>query len=607
MLPAASLGPAWCPRIAPICKRRDESQNPVSIPQVLPNALSAYKNGRYKKCLDLLQPLLKAAKPDCRLLLIAAQSHAKLENFGEAGRYYAMAAELDAPNARMLQLLAARSLKRVGRMAEALVLARTAARGGPFDVEAENTYRQLLRDQLCLDELEIEDGRMLQILQSGDPLYFGVDDPHDHIMWCDDESLNARVTRMHGGTAFTERSRKDRRETPHRFGPKIRIGYLSNDIADQHATMRLLQGVILAHDREKFDISLFCFTDDDVKSADLGMRRQYRTIVPIGPLDDEGAARLIRSRNIDILVDLKGHTRDARVSLVNRGLAPIQVAYLGFPGSATGIDCDYVIGDAVVTPDSAKPFYHEKFCRLPESYQANDGLHRPHTPPARRIDLGLPEDAFVIAQFNGVRKISPRTARLWARVLKAIPNAVLWMMCGDPDAQANFNLFMQAQGVSAERIVYASRAAYPAHIARLQAADIAIDTFPTNGHTTTSDKLWAGLPVVTLRGRNFTSRVSESLLTAIGAPELVLDNEDQLVALCLALAGDPARLEALRARLAENRFKAPLFDTERFTRHLERAFEMMVEREKQGFAPEHFDVPALPPRSGSFAPASPGA
>lgn len=567
----------------------------------LPDAINAYRAGRYQDCIALLTPLLARTASDPKLVLMAAQSHAKLGNTERAGHFYAKAADLDPQNARMLRLLAARSYKRARRRAEALELARQAARGGPFDIESENTYRSLLREQLCLDECEAEDARLLERMKAGDAAAFAVDDPHDHIMWCDDESLNARITRMHGGTAFTPQSRAARRAMPHAFSDRIRIGYLSNDVCDQHATMRLFQGVLMAHDRAKFDVTVFCYTDDDVLSADQGMRAHYGQIVSIRALDDEQAASLIRSRGIDILVDLKGHTRGARVSLVNRGLAPIQVAYLGFPGSGTGIDCDYIVSDRIVTPDTSKPYYHEKFCRLPHSYQANDNAHRALPPAASREGLGLPADAFVIASFNAVRKISPRTARLWARVLGAIPESILWMMCEDTDAQANFCTFMATLGIGAERIRFARRADYREHVARLQAADIAIDTFPTNGHTTTSDKLWSGLPVLTCKGRNFTSRVSESLLTALGLPDLVAEDENGLVELAVGLAEDPARLTDIRGRIAANRLTAPLFDTLRFTRHLERAYEMMIERDRQGLEPDHIDVPERPIPQGSFS------
>lgn len=572
---------------------------------MLKNAIAAYQKGDHRQCLKLLAPSLSVARADPKLLLMAAQCHAKLENMEKAAELYARAAAVDPKSRRMLTLLAARTYQRAGQFEKALPLARQAAGDGPFDIEAENTYRQVLRGQLVLAEMEAQDAHLLALLKAGEAAAFAVDDPHDHLMWCDDEALNARITRMHGGTAFTLPSRAARRSHPHVFADRIRIGYLSNDFADQHATMRLLQGVLMLHDPARFDVTLFCYTPPGVIAHDQGLRQRYGRIVPVAGLDDAAARTLIRSMGIDILVDLKGHTRDARVSLVNSGLAPIQVAYLGFPGSGTGIDCDYVIGDAVVTPDASQPYYHEQICRLPESYQANDSLHRVLPPPARRADLGLSDDAFVLASFNAVRKISTATARLWAEVLRGIPNGVLWMMCDDPGARANFCAFMADHGVAADRIVFAGRAAYPAHVARLQAADLALDTFPTNGHTTTSDTLWAGLPVVTRRGHNFTSRVSESLLGAIGLSELVAEDDRAFVALCLALASDRPRLDDLRKRLAANRLTAPLFDTERFTRHLERAFEMMVERHKAGLEPAPFDVPALPARTTAFATSAP--
>lgn len=567
---------------------------------MLKNAIAAYQKGDYRQCLKLLGPTLAGAKVDSKLLLMAAQSNVKLNNMEKAAEYYARAAAIDPKSRRMLTLLAARTYQRASRQAAALRLAREAVGDGAFDIEAENTYRQLLRSQLCLGELEAQDARLLALMKAGEPAAFAVDDPHDHIMWCDDEALNARITRMHGGTAFTPQSRAERRALPHAFGDRIRVGYLSNDLSDQHATMRLFQGVLLHHDPAKFDITLFCYSSDALIATDQGLRSRYGRIVRIGDLDDTKARETIRAAAIDILVDLKGHTKDARVSLVNSGLAPIQVAYLGFPGCGTGIDCDYILGDAIVTPEASQPFYHEQVCRLPECYQANDGDHRVLPPPALRADLGLPEDAIVIASFNATKKITPLTARLWAEVLRAVPKAVLWMMCDDLDARSNFTDFMADHGVSSDRIIFASRANYPEHVARLQAADFAVDSFPTNGHTTTSDKLWAGLPVVTRRGRNFTSRVSESLMTTLGIPELVAADDRGFVDLSVALARDPERLASLKARIAEHRFRSPLFDTERFTRHLERAYEIMVDRQIRGLAPAPFDVPRLPAREAPF-------
>jgi predicted O-linked N-acetylglucosamine transferase (SPINDLY family) len=305
------------------------------------------------------------------------------------------------------------------------------------------------------------------------------------------------------------------------------------------------------------------------------------------------AAALIRSHGVDILVDLKGHTQGCRPNLVNLGLAPIQAAYLGFPGTGNGIDCDYAISDRVVTPDSSKPHYHEKLCRLPESYQANDSLFRQLPTTKSRAELGLPEDKIVFAFFNATRKITPLTFRLTVEVLRRVENSVLWILFFNDFARGNFLDAIQREGIDPSRIILATKASHDNHIARLQAADIGLDSFPYNGHTTTSDALWAGVPVVTAKGTHFASRVSESLLTALEVPELVAEDHQAYVELATSLALDQNRRGKLREKIAAKRSTAPLFDTVRFTRHLERAYEMMADRARRGLAPDHIDVPPL--------------
>lgn len=564
------------------------------------NAMKNYRDGHYHKSLSLLSPILSKDKPPIESLLLAAQCHAKSDEYASAAEFYGRAADQDAAKRPMLQALAAAMLLRTDKSAEALNAARTAARSGGFNPEAEGAFRRSLHAFLCIDEVAVEDQRFLQMLKSGDPRYFAVENPLDNLSWCGDEALNARLTRIQNGKAFTPESRAARRAHPHTFTDRIRIGYLSNDFSDQHATMRLFQSVIFKHDREKFDVSLFCYTENKVIDTDNGLRAQYPGLVPIGHLSDEQAAARIRECGIDILIDLKGHTKGARIDLINRGAAPIQAAYLGFPGSGTGIDCDYVISDPIVTSDESREHYHEKLCRLPESYQANDDTHRLLPPAMSRLEAGLPEDAIVFASFNAARKITPLTARLWTRILKAVEGSVLWIMCDNEFSRGNFLRYMIDAGIEANRIVFAKSLPYDRHVARLQAADIGLDTFPYNGHTTTSDKLWAGLPVVTMKGSNFASRVSESLLNALGMPQLVAPDAKSYVDFCVRLATDAEERAAIRQTLAANRFTAPLFDTERFTRHLETAFTMMIERARDGLEPDHIDVPALPPRTGAF-------
>lgn len=426
--------------------------------------------------------------------------------------------------------------------------------------------------------------------------------PHDNLRWCGDEASNLLARNSDTIVLGANKSTAARRSRPHKWKKKIRIGYLSGDLFPTHATMRLFSDVLRQHDKENFEITLFCHTPPRLISTPeiQAARATWGEIVDLNRLNDIECVNAVRNRGIDIMVDLKGHTANSRITLLNKGLAPVQVTWLGFPGSVAHVDLDYVIGDATVLPESSKPFYHEKFCRLPESYQPNDPLTRALPPAAKRADLDLPEDAFVFASFNSPGKISRRTAALWARVLNETPGSVLWFMCHSAATEMNIRRYFDAAGIGQDRLVTATAARYEEHIARLQAADVGLDTFPCNGHTTTSDKLWAGLPVLTVKGSNFASRVSESLLRAIGLPELVADSDDQYVALAVDLWRNRERVAGLREKLIANRFVAPLFDSERFCRHLESAYGMMADRARAGQAPDHFDVPAIPGRSAPF-------
>jgi predicted O-linked N-acetylglucosamine transferase (SPINDLY family) len=249
-----------------------------------------------------------------------------------------------------------------------------------------------------------------------------------------------------------------------------------------------------------------------------------------------------------------------------------------------------VIGDRFVLPESSKPHYHEKFVRMPQSYQPNDRGHRPLPPALSRAELGLPEDRFVFATFNSNRKITRQNLDLWAEILGRVPDSVLWAMIYHDIGRANFRDYLAGRGVAPERIIFADAADYGLHIARLQAADLCLDNWPYNGHTTTSDMLWAGLPVLTKTGTNFASRVSESLLNAVGLPELVARDERHFVDFAVELAEDRKLLGSFRRKLVDARPTAPLFDPRAFTDALERGYVQMAGRARDGRAPEHFDL-----------------
>ena len=385
-------------------------------------------------------------------------------------------------------------------------------------------------------------------------------------------------------------------------GERLRIGYLSSDF-HAHATMRLFEDVLALHDRSRFEITLFCHTEptqhgwqQDNLPADL-----MRSIVRVGTMDDRTAAAAIAERGIDILVDLKGHTMNARLGIARLSDAPVKATYIGYPGSVTGAGFDYAITDPVVTPDEAIPHFEESLCRLPECYQANGAIRRPLPSATSRAVAGLPSGAFVFASFNAVQKISPAAFDLWCRILKAVPDSLLWLYAEADIARQNLISAFAEAGIADERILFAAGQPYERHVARLGLADLGLDAFPYNGHTTTSDMLWAGLPLLTLKGQAFQSRVSESLLKAAGIEGLVADDPEDFVRRAIALAADPRRIAALKDRIEENRFRAPLFDSERFTAHLEDAYLRMAERARLGLGPALIDVPALPPRREPFS------
>lgn len=467
----------------------------------------------------------------------------------------------------------------------------------PDDMARRFSYIARARDFCDFEALVEQEGILKQALAAS-PDARQAETGYSNLLHCDDESLNRLAINNSLSTPTIQTTRD---ATSHRWAEKCRIGYVSSDFWDDHATMRLFQSVLEAHDRTRFDVTLFCYTPERFVAFDNDRRRHWGPIVSVAGMSDAQAAETIRKAGIDILVDLKGHTAGSRSGILNHRPAPVQVAWLGFPGSTVQVACDYVVGDPIVLPDSSKPFYHEKFCRLPECYQPNDPVHRALPPAPTRAALGLPEDRIVLAAFNAPRKISLPTIDLWVRILAGAPQTVLWMMVDDDMARANCLTYFAKRGIASERIIFARKTRYDLHIARLAAADFGLDTFPYNGHTTTSDTLWAGLPVLTKRGSNFASRVSQSLLTALGLPELILEDHDAYVAAAVELAADKEGISRLKARIAAQRCTAPLFDAERFCRHLERGFETIAQRARAGLAPEHIDIPALAPRSTPFS------
>jgi predicted O-linked N-acetylglucosamine transferase (SPINDLY family) len=372
---------------------------------------------------------------------------------------------------------------------------------------------------------------------------------------------------------------------------KLRIGYFSADLHN-HATMHLLAGVLECHDRDAFEIHAFSY-GPEIEDA---MRARARATVDhfheCARLSDGAIIAAARKAGIDIAIDLKGYTQDARLGPFAARVAPLQVSYLGYPGTVGADFLDYILADATVLPMDQQPFYDEKIIHMPDSYQANDDRRAiaPATPS--RAEAGLPAEGFVYCCFNNAYKITPEIFASWMRILAAVPGSVLWLLRNEEDAMARLRAAAQAQGVDPARLVFGPSLPSAQHLARHRLADLFLDTLPYNAHTTASDALWAGLPVLTQMGEAFAGRVAASLLKAVGLPEMITRDTAAYEALAVALGQDAARAAALKAKLAAALPGAPLFDTPRFTRHLEAAFRLMWQRHVEGKAPEGFTVPA---------------
>lgn len=374
---------------------------------------------------------------------------------------------------------------------------------------------------------------------------------------------------------------------------RLKIGYMSGDF-HRHATAHLMAELFERHDRAAVEIIAYSYGVDDCSEMRYRLGKAFDQFVDLRDLDDREAAQRIHADGIDILVELKGYTQLSRCEITAHRAAPIQVSFLGYPGTMGADFIDYVIADPITLPMEQQPFYDERIVHLPDCYQPNDTQRRVADLTPSRPDCGLPEKGFVFCCFNNSYKLTPRFFSLWMRLLDAVPGSVLWLF--DANAQIKTNLEKEAmqRGIDPARLVFAPRIGPPEHLARQRLADLFLDCLPYNAHTTTSDALWVGLPVLTLRGETFAGRVAASLLHAIGLPELVTSSETEYEALALRLATEPQLLAALRRKLHANRLTHPLFNTHRYTRHLEAAFARMWESWAKGAPPQSFAVAPLP-------------
>jgi predicted O-linked N-acetylglucosamine transferase (SPINDLY family) len=377
---------------------------------------------------------------------------------------------------------------------------------------------------------------------------------------------------------------------------KIRVAYLSADY-HSHATAYLIAELIELHDRARFETIGVSFGLDDGSAIRKRLAGAFDRFLDVRAKSDREIAALLATLKVDIAVDLKGYTQDSRPDILSFRPAPIQAQWLGYPGTLGADFIDYVIADETVAPFEHAPFYSEKIIQLPGCYQVNDRKRAITARTPSRQEAGLPETGFVFCCFNNSFKILPPVFDVWMRLLQEVPGSVLWLLQDNAGAETNLRSAAAARGVNPARLIFAGRAKLEDHLARHRLADLFLDTLPYNAHTTASDALWTGLPVVTCQGNAFAGRVAASLLKAVGLPELVTQNLADYEALALRLAGDPAMLQGIRATLEANRLDHPLFDTDRFRRGIEAAYQRMWETWQRG-EPAQIADPNAPAMGG---------
>ncbi|MDI4659103.1 tetratricopeptide repeat protein [Xanthobacter autotrophicus] len=440
-----------------------------------------------------------------------------------------------------------------------------------------------------------DDARLLAaIARAGDPAQPEI--PPFFTLWLDDPALQLAAARrtVHRRCAGIAPKPLPAREPA---DGRVRIGYLSADFRN-HPTTHLLVRLLEVHDRSKFEITAFSIGPNDASPARKRVEASVDRFIDCERDQPFETAERARRLGIHILVDVMGHTNGNRMEIFAGRAAPVQVSYLGYPGTSGADFMDYVIADPFVLPLEDARFFSEKVVHLPDTYQPNDPTLAVAARPGR-AECGLPASGFVFCAFNNARKLDPATFALWMRLLARVPGSVLWLLAGD-EARAHLRRAAEAAGVAPDRLIFAPHRPLPEHLARMALADLFLDTFPYTAHTTASDALRVGLPLVTRTGRSFASKVAGRLMQLSGLGDLVTDSVDAYEALALSLAGDPDRLSALRARLEDGAARERLFDIQRYRAQIEAAYLAMMDRAVAGAAPDHIAMaPTVAQGSGA--------
>ncbi|KIL98801.1 TPR domain protein putative component of TonB system [Paramagnetospirillum magnetotacticum MS-1] len=514
----------------------------------------------------------------------------KAGDYDQALAAYDRVLELDPANGAA-SLNRGKTLFELGRLEEALEAYTTARNLMPDDADALSELVHLRKVVCDWPGIEAEEEACRRMVADGNP---GID-PLVFLSIPASTEEQARCGNLWGRMLCSDRAASVQGvsfapRNGDAVSPKIKIGYLAADFHN-HPVANLSAGIYDRHDRSRFEISAYSLGPDDGSPMRQRLEASFDRFVDLREVASGDAARRIHADGIDILVDLSGFTKNTRPEILACRPAPVQINFLGFPATM-GVDwLDYILADAVIAPRDQQEHYAEKLVHLPHSFLPF-GDHPPVGEPSQpRAAHGLPEDAFVFCCINNSFKFRPQTFDVWAEILHQVPRGVLWLLDRGPLSRDNMNREMAGRGIDPARLVFAQRVDLAEHMARHRLADLFLDSFPFNAITTASDALWSGLPVLTWMGESFVSRGASSLLLALGLPELVTASPEAYKAEAIRLAREPERLRMLKDRLDTRRqTPAPLFDTEIFTRDLEKAYVQMVARSRAGLPPEPFAV-----------------
>ena len=379
-------------------------------------------------------------------------------------------------------------------------------------------------------------------------------------------------------------------ERPSQMPKRLRIGYFSADFHNfpgMHLMVRMLE----RHDRSKFEIYAFSYGQEinDKMRSRLVSAVDY--FIDIQSMSTDAVHKCVEDKKIDIAIHRNGYTKDSKTNLFSSRLAPVQINYLGYPGTLGADFMDYIVADPIVIPEDKRQHYSEQIIYLPHTYQPNDNTRAISQKVQTKENMGLPSDGFIFCCFNNNYKISPKEFDIWMRLMGKVEGSVLWLLKSNKWTEHNLKREVEARGLSSDRVIFAERVENSEHLARHRLADLFLDTFNCNAHTTASDALWAGLPVVTKLGKGFAARVAGSLLSAVGLPELITHDEEAYEALILKLATKPKKLDTIKKKLEVNRLSQPLFNTEQYTKHLENGYLQAYQRYFNGKEPDTIIVP----------------